>query len=367
MEVSGPKAHKDRLTLIMCGNAEGFLLKPALIYKSRNPRALKNKDKNSLPVHWMHNQKSWITKQLSSDWFHECFIPQVKSYLAGKPLEFKVLLLMDNAGGHAQDLEYAGVRVEFLPPNTTSLIQPMDQGVIRAFKALYTRSVLQHLVRGMDVEECFSMKEYWRSFTIAVCLEMIQGALSGMKAETVKASWKKLWPDLVEVDSTNAPQTVCESVIDESVQLAQRLGGPGFSNMSSGDLDEFLETQKCFLSDEDILEVSEHLGVDEDREGEADRVSTEQVVDEGLTSERLSQLLRSTEELKQMIDRWDPEMSRGLRGRNALDSAVEPYRLLPAEVKRQYSQLPITMFLSQHSKDPTSSSRPHLSGIIELD
>uniref|UniRef100_A0A671X4X5 DDE-1 domain-containing protein n=1 Tax=Sparus aurata TaxID=8175 RepID=A0A671X4X5_SPAAU len=46
---------------------------------------------------------------------------------------------------HADDLSYDGVQIEFLPPNTTSLIQPMDQGIIRAFKALYTRNILLRL------------------------------------------------------------------------------------------------------------------------------------------------------------------------------------------------------------------------------
>jgi hypothetical protein len=70
------------------------LLKPALIYKAKNPRALKNKNKILLPVHWMHNKKGWITKQLTFEWFHKSFIPQVKSYLEEKGLEFKVLEVM---------------------------------------------------------------------------------------------------------------------------------------------------------------------------------------------------------------------------------------------------------------------------------
>uniref|UniRef100_A0A3P8TXQ8 DDE-1 domain-containing protein n=1 Tax=Amphiprion percula TaxID=161767 RepID=A0A3P8TXQ8_AMPPE len=45
---------------------------------------------------------------------------------------------------------------DFLPPNTTSLIQPMDQGIICAFKALYTRNTLQNLIEAMDLDEDFS-------------------------------------------------------------------------------------------------------------------------------------------------------------------------------------------------------------------
>jgi len=48
-----------------------------------------------------------------------------------------ILLLIDNAPGHVVDEEeraLSNVKVEFLPPNTTSKIQPMDAGIIAAFK-----------------------------------------------------------------------------------------------------------------------------------------------------------------------------------------------------------------------------------------
>ncbi|XP_070611616.1 zinc finger protein 277 isoform X2 [Erythrolamprus reginae] len=217
----GFKAQKDRVTLIMCGNAAGFLMKPGLIYKSRNPRALKNRNKDALPVYRMHNPKAWITKPLTRDWFHQCFIPQVKDYLAAKGLNFKVLLLMDNAGGH-DDLahEHAGVQVEFLPPNTTSLIQPMDQGVICAFKALYTRNSLGSLVEAMDADENFTLKGYWRQYTIASCLKNIQNALMDMKSQTMNACWKKLWPEVVHDYKGFAPEEIQHAVVQKSVKLA---------------------------------------------------------------------------------------------------------------------------------------------------
>ncbi|XP_069995013.1 tigger transposable element-derived protein 1-like [Penaeus vannamei] len=91
----GLKAQKDRLTL-----------------------SPENKNKDDLPVYWMHNAKAWMTNALNLDWFKHCFIPEVKRYLRGKGLDFKVLLLVDSAGGHADDLAYDGVQIEFLPPNT---------------------------------------------------------------------------------------------------------------------------------------------------------------------------------------------------------------------------------------------------------
>lgn len=55
-----------------------------------------------------------------------------------KNLAHKVILLPDNAPTHPDNLSDLSdhVRIEFLPENTTSLIQPKDQGVTAMFKAL---------------------------------------------------------------------------------------------------------------------------------------------------------------------------------------------------------------------------------------
>jgi len=59
----------------------------------------------------------------------------------------KVLLIIDGYGAHHTDYDIwrastsstDNIRVVFLPPNTTSHSQPLDQGIIRAWKAYYRR------------------------------------------------------------------------------------------------------------------------------------------------------------------------------------------------------------------------------------
>nr|XP_057942280.1 tigger transposable element-derived protein 1-like [Doryrhamphus excisus] len=356
-KVCGFKAYKDRVTVIMCGNAEGFLLKPALICKAKNPRALKNKNKNLLPVHWMYNAKGRITKQLTSDWFHECFIPQVKLYLAERGLEFNVLLLMDNAEGHAHDLSYEGVRIEFLPPDTTSLIQPMDQGVIRAFKALYTQNTLLQLVEAMDLEENFLLKEHWRQYTITNCLKNIQAALNDMNMEAVNASWKKLWPEIVHDNTGVTPEDISNSAVAKAVRLGRMLGGEGFRDMTSNDVNELLETHLDPLTGEDTAETtnseSEEEEEEEEEQPEFPGGEEEEV---GLTLERLTQVARTIKKVQDMIDEWDPQMMRALRFRNALDGAMEPYKSLLTQMKRQRQQLSISAFFSHTPGHPTPRS-----------
>ena len=54
--------------------------------------------KQKLPMlFWQHNRKTWVTAVLLLEWFHQCFIPEMKKYLKEKGLPFKVLLITDNA------------------------------------------------------------------------------------------------------------------------------------------------------------------------------------------------------------------------------------------------------------------------------
>ena len=62
-----------------------------------------------------------------------------------------ILLLIDNAASHmTSDLTLTNVKVQLLPPRTISMIQPMDPGVIAAFKRRYRR---YHLQNEIDCDE----------------------------------------------------------------------------------------------------------------------------------------------------------------------------------------------------------------------
>ena len=40
--------------------------------------------------------------------------------------------------------EPTNIAVKFLPPNSTSILQPADAGIIRSFKAQYRKLFVQH-------------------------------------------------------------------------------------------------------------------------------------------------------------------------------------------------------------------------------
>ena len=129
-QAAGLKLAKSRCTVLFGGNAAGDLkLKPFLIHTAENPRSMNKVNKMKLPVYWASNKKAWMTSTLFENWFRHHFIPAMKFYCRKNNPDFKVLLLVDNCPAHPNLFHIdPNVRMEFLPKNTTSLIQPMDQG-----------------------------------------------------------------------------------------------------------------------------------------------------------------------------------------------------------------------------------------------
>jgi hypothetical protein len=66
--------------------------------------------------------------------------------------KIKVLFFVDNCSAHPKTLlhELKAIQVVFLPPNMTSKLQPMDQGIIKNIKHHYRRSKMQRNLRRID-------------------------------------------------------------------------------------------------------------------------------------------------------------------------------------------------------------------------
>lgn len=79
------------------------------------------------------------------------------------------------------------MEVVFLPANTTSLIQPLDQGVIRAFKVHYTCRSMIRIVDAMDISDEMEVRDFWKQFYVVQCLTLIEEALADVKSESVNA------------------------------------------------------------------------------------------------------------------------------------------------------------------------------------
>lgn len=168
----GRKNSKERITIMPCINAAGTHKVPLMVIgKAKNPRCFKD---CVLPeIHYRSSKNAWQTRQLFEEWFTTVFIPNVTEHLKRSGLPIKALLIVDNASCHSTTISTENFTVIFIPPNTTSLIQPLDQQVIKVFKQLYRKNLLLNLLKhGGEIidglkkinlkEVLFLVVESWR-------------------------------------------------------------------------------------------------------------------------------------------------------------------------------------------------------------
>lgn len=90
----------------------------------------------NLGIQWQSNKKAWMTADIFIEWLRAFDIQ-----MSGR----NVLLLLDNFSAHQSAVdqinsELKHITIIWLPPNSTTKYQPLDQGTIRAWKAIWKRS-----------------------------------------------------------------------------------------------------------------------------------------------------------------------------------------------------------------------------------
>lgn len=142
---TGGKLSKDRVTVLVCANADGSEKKRLLIIgKSKKPRCFK--DITALPVTYLANKNAWMTSEI--------FIGELTAW--DKELmkkNRKILLVVDNCASHPKIQNLKNIKLEFLPPNTTSVLQPMDQGIINSLKFHFRKILVLHFIDGIEKKQ----------------------------------------------------------------------------------------------------------------------------------------------------------------------------------------------------------------------
>jgi DDE superfamily endonuclease/Tc5 transposase DNA-binding domain len=146
---SGIKKSKDRITLALTANGDGTeKLLPWVIARSKNPRCFKNINRRLLGVKYRYNKTKWMTGLICEE-----FLRWFDNQMRGR----KVLLLMDNFSAHGLATDLVGgleglenTRILWLPENTTSHWQPMDQGIIAQFKLHYRQQWISYMLRQFE-------------------------------------------------------------------------------------------------------------------------------------------------------------------------------------------------------------------------
>jgi hypothetical protein len=187
----GIKTSKERITVLLACSAAGEKLKPLVIGKAENPRCFRGVDKTSLPVTYRANKKAWMTSALFKEWLER---------LNGtmKLQQRSILLFIDNAGPHP-DMQLSNIKLVFLPPNTTSRLQPCDAGIIANVKALYRTDLSRHLLAVMD--DANSAADLAKRVNIIDAISWLHTAWSSVSEECIRKCFARCGfrPDDAEV------------------------------------------------------------------------------------------------------------------------------------------------------------------------
>lgn len=164
---------KERLSLLLCANMDGTDKYPRLtIGKSAKPRCFKGIV--TLPTEYKFNKKAWMTSGIFCEW-----IKKFDRKMAGR----KIALLLDNCPAHPQVITgLKNTTVYYFPPNTTSILQPMDQGVIANFKKFYRGAINAQYIDSLDNGTDFKLN-------VLDAMTQSQIAWNKVKAETILNCW----------------------------------------------------------------------------------------------------------------------------------------------------------------------------------
>ncbi|KAI6655408.1 Tigger transposable element-derived protein 4 [Oopsacas minuta] len=138
-QLNGSKNALERITVLLYVNMSwSDKLKPLVIGKSKMPRCFKGINLDTLPVMYFTNSSAWMTSVLFQQWVMDWDVALIR--------DNRNLVTIDNCPAHPQIKSLRNIRLEFLPANTTSLIQPLDQGIVKNLKIFYGKELIQMII-----------------------------------------------------------------------------------------------------------------------------------------------------------------------------------------------------------------------------
>ena len=99
--------------------------------------------------------------------------------------ENNVALVIDNCPAHPHIENLKAIKLFFLPPNTTSQTQPMDQGVIRSLKAKYRKKVVRKVIGSLEKNKTLP------KISILQGMQMLVSAWDALTPETIVNCFRK--------------------------------------------------------------------------------------------------------------------------------------------------------------------------------
>ena len=180
--------------------------KLSVIGKSKTPHCLQKKYKmqvKDMSVDWYASKNAWMAGEI-----HHQIMTKLDNEM--RLSNHHILYVCDNASSH-QVWEYSHIKFLMLPPNATSIMQPLDQGIILSAKRRYKKKLAERylacvennkdansLLKALDIVQATNMiAASWRETSSTIIQNCFRKA--GFKHHAVDPASK------IEEDPLPAP------------------------------------------------------------------------------------------------------------------------------------------------------------------
>lgn len=194
----GIEKQKPRFTFLCCCNADGSERLPLFFIGSTSPQRFFNKkNQKERYLNYKSNRNAWMTSALFFEWLLE-----FDEYIRQSP-DRRVLLILDTCSAHGSVNslpQLRNVSVTFLPPNTSSRLQPLDAGIKASMKLRYRLRQVEYAADLADSEAGDIFK-----VDILSAMTWLVSVWKEISAETISWSWRAtgLMGNIVPCESVN--------------------------------------------------------------------------------------------------------------------------------------------------------------------
>ena len=159
-----------------------------------------------------------MTSSIFEDWLRKL---DRKFLLQGR----SILMIVDNCPAHPAINGLSSIKLEFLPPNTTSHTQPCDQGIIHSFKRHYRGKVVMRLLSYInDRESATSATASFFYISMLDALYFMRWAWDRVSTETVANCFRHAGfvdPSQDNTDTNSVANDPGESAMEDLLERLQ--------------------------------------------------------------------------------------------------------------------------------------------------